>query len=133
MIRKIPLQLAILGLFVLILAGMISAVAATNTVPQTRLASRSAAITANTLKPAQCAAITLTSLVVCSATGTCYGTGNADLILDTSAGHTINGSGGNDCILGGGGNDTINGGAGTDVCIGGSGFDTFSNCEPGIQ
>ena len=85
-------------------------------------------ITANTLKPAACASITLTTVVA----GT-TGTSGADLLLGSAAAESMSGLGGNDCILGGGGNDTINGGAGTDVCIGGPGTDTFVSCETQIQ
>ncbi|MEZ4503353.1 MAG: hypothetical protein R3C39_12065 [Dehalococcoidia bacterium] len=78
------------------------------------------------VKPAECAALTLTSLVTGS--GTITGTAGDDLILGSSGSDSITGGGGRDCILGGGGDDTIDGegdddvllgGAGTDICIGG--------------
>ena len=85
-------------------------------------------INANALKPASCAALSLTT-VISGVTGTA---GN-DLLVGTSGANNMSAAGGNDCVLGGAGNDTINGGTGTDVCIGGTGTDTFTNCETQIQ
>ncbi len=86
-------------------------------------------ITADTLKPAACATITLKT-VVTAATGT----SGADLLLGTASADTLKAAGGNDCVLAGGGNDSINCGAGTDVAIGGPGTDTFNaNCETQLQ
>ncbi len=102
-----------------------------NSVPSSKAADRSQAITANTLKPTECAGLTLSNLVYGS--GTINGTNAADLILGGSAIDTISGSQSTDCILGGGGDDSINGGNGSDVCIGGPGTDTFTNCETQYQ
>ncbi len=101
-----------------------------NTVPATNVGQQQFAITPNALKPAACAAINLTNLVVGTA-----GTAANDLILGPSTGSTLNGNGGTDCIVGGGGNDTINGNSntGSDVCIGGPGTDTFKKCGTAIQ
>jgi Ca2+-binding RTX toxin-like protein len=112
----------------LLLLSSQAVLAAGNTVPVSKASKYSVAITADTLKPASCAGITLTTLVI-GVTGT---SGN-DLLLGTANPDTMNGAAGNDCILGGGGNDTITGGNGTDVCIGGPGTDTFSTCETQIQ
>jgi Ca2+-binding RTX toxin-like protein len=107
-----------------------TAFSAANTVPGTKIwKSTPVAITADTLKPSACSAITLTTIVQ-GVTGT---SGN-DLLLATSAADTISAGGGNDCVLAGGGNDSINCGTGTDVAVGGPGTDTFnSNCETQIQ
>ena len=87
------------------------------------------AITADTLKPAACSGITLTTIV----SGT-TGTAGNDLIIGTSGIDVISGGDGNDCILGGAGADTIDGGNGNDVCIGGPGIDVFLvTCETQIQ
>ncbi len=115
-----------LGALLVVNAGHVLATG--NAVPATKAGKYTVAITADTLKPASCAAISLTKLVI-GVTGT---SGN-DLVLGTASADTMKGAGGNDCVLGGGGNDGINGGAGTDVCIGGLGTDTFSNCETQIQ
>jgi hypothetical protein len=105
-----------------------SVYAAANTVPPTKATRFVVAISANTLKPSSCAAITLATKVV-GVTGT---TGN-DLLVGTANADTMSAGGGNDCVLGGGGNDTIDGGTGTDVCIGGPGTDVFTNCETQVQ
>ena len=106
-----------------------TAVSASNTVPGSNVTRYVTPITANTLKPAACAGITLTTLVI-----GVTGTSGADLLLGTSGPDTMSALGGNDCVLGGGGNDSINCGAGTDVAIGGPGTDTFNaNCETQIQ
>ncbi len=126
-----PIQFFVFGLFILIIASVVTALAATNIVPPTRVTSQTFPITANDLKPSACAGLNLTDII--SGSGTITGTSGNDLILGGPGNDTINGMGGNDCILGGGGNDTIDGGDGTDVCIGGPGTDTFANCETVIQ
>jgi Ca2+-binding RTX toxin-like protein len=84
---------------------------------------------ANTIKPASCNGITLTTVVAGAS-----GTNAAELLLGSNGPDTMAAAGGNDCVLGGGGNDTISCGAGTDVAIGGPGVDTFTNnCETQIQ
>jgi Ca2+-binding RTX toxin-like protein len=106
-----------------------TALGSSNTVPGTKVTRFVTAITANTLKPSSCSAITLTK-VVAGVTGTA----GADLLLGSAGVDTMTAAGGNDCVLGGGSNDAINCGAGTDVAIGGPGTDTFSaNCETQIQ
>jgi Ca2+-binding RTX toxin-like protein len=118
--------------FVAVLLSLCAAetvVSASNTVPGSRVTRYVTPITADTLKPASCAGITLTT-VVAGVTGTA----GADLLLGSAAADTMSAAGGNDCVLGGGGNDSINCGAGTDVAIGGPGTDTFNaNCETQIQ
>jgi Ca2+-binding RTX toxin-like protein len=109
----------------------LTAVAATNTVPPTRVDSRSVFFDINHLKPAACAGITVTNLVTGS--GALTGSEGNDLILGGPGADEINGLGGSDCILGGGGDDLINGGDGNDICIGGPGSDAFTDCEGEIQ
>lgn len=113
----------------LIAAGV--GITAANTVPPTRLGQSAQPITANTLKPASCAGITLTALVTGS--GLFSATGAAELVLGSAGTDSITAGGGDDCVLGGAGIDTITGGAGTDVCIGGAGLDIFLTCETQIQ
>ncbi len=115
-----------LGLLV-IAAGVTTAITAANTVPESGADVNDLAITANALKPAQCAGLTLTNLVTGS--GNINGTAGNDLILGSNGADVIDGLGGDDCIVGGGGDDTIDGGADTDVCIGGAGTNGFANCE----
>jgi len=126
-------HIAVLLLITLILVSVGSAVAATNTVPASRLDEVSSAINANALKPASCSAINLTKIVVCSGAGACNGSNSNELILGTASADTIAGKGGKDCIVGGGGDDDITGSGGTDICIGGPGTDTFTACETQVQ
>lgn len=126
-----PLQILAFGLITLILVSSVTAVAATNTVPATRVTDQIRSVGVNDLKPSACAALSLTNLV--TGTGSLTGTAGNDLILASSSADTIDGLGGDDCILGGGGDDLITGGPGTDVCIGGPGTDIFATCETEIQ
>ena len=113
------------GLAALVLSSIMSAMAASNSVPQSGLDEVSRSITVNELKPPHCDAITLTNLI--AATGAISGTTENDMILGGSGADTISGEGGNDCIVGGGGNDTLYGNSGMDVCIGGSGNDILDD------
>jgi len=125
----VSVVLRAIGVVGLLLICIAVVATAANTVPASNVGSSSAAITANTLKPAACNGITLTNLVIGST-----GTNGNDLVLGSAGADTMNGGNGNDCILGGGGIDAIAGGGGTDVCIGGPGVDTFNaNCETQIQ
>ena len=126
-----PLQILTLGLIALIIISAATAIAATNTVPPTNASEQSFPITANDIRPPQCAGLFLTNIVSGSVTIT--GTSGNDLILGSALPDIISGLGGDDCILGGGGIDVIDGGAGSDICIGGPGLDTFSNCEAQYQ
>jgi Ca2+-binding RTX toxin-like protein len=132
MIKKINYRTALLVLAILIFISTLTAVAAGNTIPTTRLDENTAAMNANAIKPAACSALNLTAIVICTG-GACNGTGANELILGTSVAETIKGKGGTDCILGGGGNDSLFGGGASDVCIGGPGTDTFTTCETQIQ
>lgn len=139
---------ATLGLAALIWFSLVSALAAANTVPASKLADTTRPITPNDLKPNECNGITLTAKLIWTG-GTLTGTAASELLIGTGAGQTINGGGGDDCIVGGGGNDTLTGGTGmvvvlggpgndtinggpaggNDTCYGGSGTDTFTSCE----
>lgn len=111
------------ALFLLVALGVSAASAAANLVPVTWLGESRRTITPNDLKPAACAALSLTNLITGS--GTFNGTNNNDLILGSPGADTINGRQGGDCILGGGGNDVIYGFVGNDVLLGGPGDDTL--------
>ena len=111
---------------------LISALAATNSVPASNAERDLSAITVDQKKPKPaCNGITVTVLVTGGGNG---GNGN-DLVLGTAAANTnLRGMNGDDCIHGGGGNDLLRGDGGTDVCIGGPGTDTFhATCETQIQ
>ncbi|MEW6285041.1 MAG: hypothetical protein AB1509_02335 [Chloroflexota bacterium] len=125
-------RLFVVFLAALILTGALSAFSAANTVPNTRLGQQIQAVTANALKPAECSALNLTAIVICTG-GNCDGTKASELILGTPAGERIRGRGGEDCILGAGGDDQLVGNNSQDMCIGGPGNDTFLTCETQIQ
>ncbi len=126
-----PAWVTVVVVAVLTTATMLGLTAA-NTVPGSKAANRSSAVTAEQLKPSACNAITLTAVVTGS--GTFGGGAASELILGSAGVDTITGGNGNDCIVAGGGVDSLNGGAGTDVCIGGAGVDTFNaSCETQIQ
>lgn len=127
-IRRIFLSM----LCALMIFSVASAYAANIVVPSTRLTNQASAVTANTLKPAACSAITLTRLVVCTG-GNCDGTSADELLVGTAGGERIRGRGGSDCILGGGGDDDLVGNGRSDVCIGGPGNDAFTTCEVSSQ
>lgn len=124
-------RLAIVALLSMIVAGIHNAVAASNSVPVTRLTNQAFAITANALKPPECAALNLSAIYIGTAV---KGTGANDLLLGTAGADNLGGGGGSDCVLGGDGDDKLNGGKGNgDVCIGGPGNDTFKGCDTEIQ
>jgi Ca2+-binding RTX toxin-like protein len=111
---------------------LISALAATNTVPGSSAGLSSTGITANTLKPSQCSALTLAAVV--AGAGTITGGNASELVTGSGGVDTIDAGKGYDCLVGGAGNDALTGGQGTDVCIGGLGTDTFhASCETQIQ
>ena len=132
MIRKNIRRLFFVMLGSVVILGIVTAFAANVAVPVTRLTDQARAITANTLKPASCSAITLTSVVICTG-GNCDGSNANELLLGTANAERIRGRGGTDCIVGGGGNDQLVGNGSNDVCIGGPGTDTFTTCETQIQ
>lgn len=128
---RFTLRFLTFSLLALVIITTLTAIAATNTVPATRIDNKAISFQINHLKPSACAGLSLTTLVTGS--GTITGTASNDLILASSGVDTIDGLGGNDCIVGGGGDDNINGGDGSDVCIGGSGNDIFTTCEGEVQ
>lgn len=109
-------------LLVMILLSVVGAVAASNTVPFTRLDDDSFPITANDLKPSACSSLNLTSVVVVT-NGS--GTSGNDLILGSAGGDNLRGDDGDDCIVGGGGDDTLQGQRGDDIILGQDGNDTL--------
>ena len=112
------------ALAAILVFGVGSALTAANSVAQTGAGRSNTTISANTLKPSSCAALTLTTVVA----GT-NGTNGADLLAGSSGNDNMTARNGSDCVLGGAGNDSIDGGGGTDICIGGSGTNTFTACE----
>lgn len=126
-----PVRLLIYSLLTLILASAVTAIAAANTIPSTRVANQSEYIGINNFKPYACGGDYLTNLV--SGSGTLTGTAGNDLILGSSGADVIDGLGGDDCIVGGGGDDSLTGNDGADVCLSGAGSDIFTTCEVETQ
>ena len=119
-----PLRITVL--VVVLAVSAVAVLTSGNTIPATSVGQQQLVIDANTLAPAACAALNLTTVVA----GT-NGTAGNDLLLGPAAGSTLRGNGGVDCIVGGGGNDNINGNGpkNGDVCIGGPGTDSFHQCQ----
>jgi Ca2+-binding RTX toxin-like protein len=112
-------------------ATAVVALTATNAVPATKAGRQQQTVTADSLKPAACSGIALTTLRVVA--GVYVGTNADELILGSAGIDDLDGRAGTDCVVGGAGADVLRGGGGTDVCIGGPGIDTFSSCETAIQ
>jgi Ca2+-binding RTX toxin-like protein len=137
------------GLLALILVSVVGALAAANKVPKSGVDDISYPITANDLKPPECAGLNLSTIV--AGRGKIKGGHYSSLILGSPDADDIDAGPGTDCVLGGGGNDILrgqnggdvllggpddddlNGGNGVDACYGGPGTDTFSNCETWVQ
>lgn len=116
------LRLSMTMLVAMVLLSVIGVVAASNTLPSTRLDQDTFAITANDLKPSECNSLNLSGIVVVTnGSGT---TGN-DLILGSSGDDNIRGDDGDDCIVGGGGDDTLQGQRGDDIVLGQNGNDSL--------
>ena len=112
-----------------LLAGV--GLTAANGVPTTYLGDRQAAVTANDLKPAECAGLNLDAIRTANGNGN---QGRNALVLGTPAGDTLVGGSGDDCLVGGDGDDVLRGNSGFDVCVGGPGADTFHvSCEIRVQ
>lgn len=120
-----------------------SVVTASNTVPASNLGEDVQPITANDLKPLECAGLNLTAVVAAGTAGndlvvgtgagdTVSGRQGADCILAGAGADTLRGDQGNDVLLGQAGNDRLFGGGGINVCYGGAGTDTFKKCETQI-
>ncbi len=122
--------LILAGLLVLIAGSSGWSFAAENIVEPSVIGNGSIPITANQLKPPQCAALDLTNYIVITGNAAIHGTAGNDLILGSPGKDNIHADSGNDCIVGGGGGDQIFGDDGYDVCIGGGdNKDKFHDCE----
>lgn len=103
----------------------------TNALPPTAIGQDAHPVTAESLKPAACAGLSLAGVVPGS--GAVAGGGGGELIVAGPGADTITAGGGGDCAMGGAGDDDIDGGPGADICIGGPGTDVFTDCETVIQ
>jgi Ca2+-binding RTX toxin-like protein len=129
---RIPfLRVLFLGVLILTVASVVSAFAAGISISAANAGQQSVPLTAEDIKPAACASVSLTNIV--RGNGTLTGTTGNDLIIGSAAADIIDGLGGNDCILGGGSDDSLIGNDGDDICLGGVGTDIFTDCETEIQ
>jgi Ca2+-binding RTX toxin-like protein len=117
--RLVRLSVATCGALVLVSA--ISAYAAANNVSGSKVVDYRTAITANALKPSECASLSLSNII--TGRGDFNGTSGNDLILGSEIADTVDASGGNDCIVGGTGEDVLDGGNGNDMLLGGGDSD----------
>jgi len=120
MIRRIMFPFVTGTMILIIVASVVSAVAASNTVPSSRLSDTRSSIGVNNLKPAACGALNLTSIIVCTG-GNCNGTAADELILGYPGFEVINGGGGADCI--------VASTSGFSICRRISGQEVFINCS----
>lgn len=150
MIKKVRLVFLtiLIGFAAVVVISVLTALAASNTVSNSKAGQDQSSIIGNDLKPDSCADINITNIVDIGAGES--GTSGNDLILGTDkADAEIRGGAGDDCILGGKGNerqksgkgwipgiygedgdDVLIGGPGnSDICDGGAGNDTFYSCE----
>lgn len=112
-------------LFLLLSIGV--ALSATNSVSTSGLSDQTINITANDLKPAECASLSLNNVVLVIAGVPLVTTGNSgDLILGTNTSDDITARKGDDCIVGGAGDDIIDGNQGNDIILGGAGNDQIN-------
>ena len=111
--------------------GAVTAMAAANSVPATRVGVSNHPVTVQQLAPPECAAKAagLTSLIVGS--GSFDGDNSNNLILGSPADDDIRGRQGNDCVVGGGGNDALQGNQGNDALVGGPGDDDLDGGQGG--
>jgi Ca2+-binding RTX toxin-like protein len=122
MLRVLP-RYALGSLGALMVATVLSAAAAANTVPPSRAGESNHPATLAQLTPPECSHLTLTRLQI----GPGGSGGGGALILGTPAGGTLSGGGGNDCIVGGANNSVLQGQGGNDVLIAGPAFIVFLN------
>ena len=119
-------QLGLVGLLVVSIAGIISALAAANTVPTSDKLDTTVTLTVNHLQPQDCNSLSLTTYVL--APGNSFtNNGASALVLGIVGYDNIRAGGGNDCVVGGAGGDALRGGAGGDVCLGNT-TTTFNSC-----
>jgi Ca2+-binding RTX toxin-like protein len=119
-------QLGLAGLLVLSIAGIISALAAANTVPASGKLDTTITLTVKHLQPQDCNGLSLTTYVLAPG-GNFNNNGASALVLGVAGYDNIRGGGGNDCIVGGAGGDTLRGGSGSDICFGNA-TTTFNSC-----
>lgn len=120
MIQRIFFRFSLLAMIVLVIVSVTYAVAASNTVSNSRLTNQTKSATLAQLTPAACAGLPLTAILVCGPGNNCNGTTANELILGAPATKNIRGGGGADCIVASTAANTI--------CHTVSGQEIFINC-----
>jgi Ca2+-binding RTX toxin-like protein len=118
---KFLFRLTLFGLPMLILIniGMSSAATLNVSSNSQNVFTASDSITAEKVKPLECAGITLVDITITD------GNGNNNLIIGTGGNDNLDGNDGDDCIVGVDGADTLRGEKGDDVIVGGAGDDVL--------
>lgn len=122
MLRVLP-RYALGSLAALVVATVLSAAAAANTVAPSRAGESNHPATLSELTPPECSHLTLSRLQI----GPGGSGGGGALVLGTQAGGTLSGGGSADCIVGGANNSVLQGQGGNDVLIAGPAFIVFLN------
>jgi Ca2+-binding RTX toxin-like protein len=117
------IRIAIFCLFTVVIAGVTSALAASNTVPGSHAGDDTYTVDTSPYFPPQCAGITFDRII--SGSGSIDGGPGNDLIYGSDGNDNIRGGNGHDCIIAGAGNDTVRGQNGNDILDGGEGTDTI--------
>ena len=119
---KFLFRLTLFGLPTLILIniGMSSAATLNVSSNNQNLFTTSDSITAEKVKPSECADITLVDIRITD------GDGNNNLIIGSGGDDNLDGNDGDDCMVGVNGVDTLNGEKGNDVILGGAGDDKLN-------
>ena len=119
-------RIGLVGLLALSIAGVISALAAANTVPASGKLDTTVTLTVKHLQPQDCNSLNLTAYLI-SPGGNFKNNGMSALILGVVGFDSIKAGIGNDWVVGGAGGDTISGGMGGDICLGDT-TTTFNSC-----
>ncbi len=119
-------QLGLAGLLVLTVVGIISALAAGNTVPTSGKLDTTVTLTVKHLQPQDCNSLSLTTYVFAPG-GSFTNNGASALVLGITGYDNIRAGAGNDCVVGGAGGDALRGGSGNDICFGNTST-TFNSC-----
>lgn len=119
-------QLGLTGVLVLSIVGIISALAAANTIPTSGTLDTTVTLTVPHLQPQDCNGLTLTTYVLAPG-GSFTNNGASALVLGLPGFDNIRAGGGSDCVVGGAGADSLRGGAGGDICLGNTST-SFNSC-----
>ena len=119
-------QLSLTGLLVLCIVGIISALAAANSVPSSGKLDTTITLTVQHLQPQDCNGLTLTAYVFAPG-GSFTNNGASALVFGVPGFDNIRAGGGTDCVVGGTGSDSLRGGSGNDVCFGNTST-SFTSC-----